>query len=55
LFTAALFVKYVDWWWDWMPRYLFFLVVGATALAVLVLFSRARAGRRAQASAEPRA
>jgi hypothetical protein len=54
LFTAALFVKYVDWWWDWMPRYLFFLVVGATALAVLVLFSRARAGRRAQASAERR-
>ena len=43
LFSIALFVKYVDWWWDWMPRYVFFLVVGATALLLLWLFGRVRA------------
>ncbi len=43
LFSIALFVKYVDWWWDWMPRYVFFLVVGATALVLLWLFGRVRA------------
>jgi uncharacterized membrane protein len=43
LFSIALFIKYVDWWWDWMPRYVFFLVVGATALLLLWLFGRVRA------------
>lgn len=42
-FSVALFIKYVDWWWDWMPRFLFFLVVGATALVLLWLFGRVRA------------
>ncbi len=46
LFSVALFVKYVDWWWDWMPHYLFFLVVGATALVLLWLFGRVRARLR---------
>lgn len=35
-FVAFLWSKLVDWWWDWMPRYLFFLIVGLTAVAVLV-------------------
>lgn len=43
LFSVALFAKYVDWWWDWMPRFLFFLAVGATALALLWVFGRVRA------------
>jgi hypothetical protein len=46
LFSIALFIKYVDWWWQWMPRYVFFLVVGATALALLWLFGRVRARLR---------
>lgn len=45
-FSLALFIKYVDWWWDWMPHYLFFLAVGATALVLLWLFGRARARLR---------
>jgi hypothetical protein len=36
LFTGAfLFVRFVDWWWDWMPKYLFFLILAAVALAWL--------------------
>jgi hypothetical protein len=36
-------MKFVDWWWDWMPKYLFFLIVGLTALALLWAFRRLRA------------
>ncbi len=36
LFTGAfLLVRFVDWWWDWMPKYLFFLILAAVALAWL--------------------
>jgi uncharacterized membrane protein len=41
-FTILLFIKAVDWWWDWMPRYLFFLVLGAMTLGVMVLLKRIR-------------
>ena len=34
---AAIFVlaRFVDWWWDWMPKYLFFLILTAIALTWL--------------------
>jgi hypothetical protein len=36
LFTALfLLVRFVDWWWDWMPKYLFFLIIAAVALGSL--------------------
>jgi hypothetical protein len=36
LFTGAfLLVRFVDWWWDWMPKYLFFVILAAVALAWL--------------------
>jgi hypothetical protein len=42
-FLAAFLVcKYVDWWWDWMPHYLFFLLAGATAVAILWTLKRLR-------------
>jgi hypothetical protein len=25
----------VDWWWDWMPKYLFFLLIALLALGWL--------------------
>ena len=28
-----LLTRFVDWWWDWMPRYLFFLILAAVAMA----------------------
>jgi hypothetical protein len=36
---AALFLlgRFVDWWWDWMPKYLFFLILASVALGSLWL------------------
>jgi uncharacterized membrane protein len=41
-FVIFLFIKLFDWWWEWMPRYLFFLLLGAIALLILWLLRRAR-------------
>jgi uncharacterized membrane protein len=44
LFLAVLlFVKLFDWWWDWMPRYLFFFLLGLIAIGILVALRRLRA------------
>ena len=40
------FAKCFDWWWEWMPRYLFFLLLGGLAVAVLVVLGRVRARQR---------
>jgi hypothetical protein len=37
-----LYVRLHEWWWDLMPRYLFFLLVGLIALGLLILFQRLR-------------
>jgi len=42
-FVLFLYARFFDWWWDVMPRYLFFLVVGLTAVLILVALRRARA------------
>jgi len=39
-FTILAYVKAADWWWDWMPRWLFFLVLGGIAVAVMLLLKR---------------
>jgi uncharacterized membrane protein len=45
-----LFTKFFDWWWEIMPKYLFFLVIGLTALLILFVLKRMRSagllGRR---------
>ena len=41
-FTVFLYTKFYDWWWDWMPKYLFFLVIGLTAILMLLIFKRLR-------------
>ncbi|MFH1981864.1 MAG: DUF2157 domain-containing protein [Pseudomonadota bacterium] len=41
-FTIFLYTKFYDWWWDWMPKYLFFLIVGLTAILILLVFKRLR-------------
>ena len=41
-FVILLYTKFYDWWWDWMPKYLFFFVIGLTAIAVLFIFKRMR-------------
>jgi hypothetical protein len=41
-FVICLYIKLVDWWWDWMPKYLFFFIVGAIAIALLTAFRKLR-------------
>lgn len=35
--AVFLLLRFVDWWWDWMPRYLFFLLLATLALVWLWL------------------
>ncbi len=41
-FVIYLYTKMFDWWWELMPRYLFFMIMGITAILFLVLFKRLR-------------
>jgi uncharacterized membrane protein len=41
-FVVFLFVRLHAWWWAWMPRYLFFLLLGLIAVALLLVFRRTR-------------
>jgi hypothetical protein len=40
------FAKCFDWWWAWMPRYLFFLLLGGLAVGTLAVLGRLRARQR---------
>lgn len=41
-FVIFLYTKIFDWWWDMMPKYLFFLVLGLVAVLFLVVLKRLR-------------
>ena len=41
-FVIFLYSKFYDWWWDIMPKYLFFLVLGLTAILFLLILRRLR-------------
>jgi uncharacterized membrane protein len=41
-FVIFLYTKFYDWWWELMPKYLFFLVVGLSAILLLFVFRRLR-------------
>ncbi len=41
-FTIFLYTKFFDWWWDWLPKYVFFLLIGLTAILMLFVFKRLR-------------
>ena len=53
LFVIFLYTKFYDWWWEIMPKYLFFLVVGLTALLLLFVFKRLRASGFGKAGGAP--
>src|SRR5437899_2788400 len=36
-FVIYLYTKFFDWWWDWMPKYLFFLILASVALGLLLV------------------
>ncbi|WP_043309579.1 DUF2157 domain-containing protein [Pseudomonas sp. ML96] len=41
-FLLFLFIKMVDWWWDVLPKYLFFLILSLTAIPALLVLGRLR-------------
>ena len=43
-FLIFLYTKFFDWWWESMPKYLFFLVLGLTAILALLILWRLRGG-----------
>lgn len=50
-FLLFLYTKIFDWWWDWIPKWLFFLIVGLVAVGFLLLLGRLRrAGQRGDGS-----
>ncbi len=46
-FVVFLYCRLAAWWWDWMPKYLFFLIIGLISLALLVVFRHIRKERLA--------
>jgi hypothetical protein len=43
-FVMFLYVRLHAWWWDWMPKYLFFFLIGLIAFGLLLVFRRLRRG-----------
>ena len=41
-FVIFLYTKFYDWWWEIMPKYLFFLVLGLTAILFILVLRRLR-------------
>lgn len=53
-FVIFLYTKFFDWWWESMPKYLFFLVLGLTAILCLLILKRLRGyGRNTGQGATP--
>lgn len=46
-FALFLYTKFFDWWWDWLPKYLFFLLIALTAIVALMVFNRLRRAQQA--------
>jgi uncharacterized membrane protein len=42
-FVIFLYTKLFDWWWELMPKYLFFLIIALSAVLLLLVFRRLRA------------
>ena len=55
LFVVFLYTKLFSWWWDEMPKYLFFLLLGLIALLLLFVFRRLRSVAVTRANAEIKA
>ncbi len=41
-FVIFLYTKFYQWWWAIMPKYLFFLVIGLSAVLILLILKRLR-------------
>lgn len=47
-FVIFLYTKFYDWWWDIMPKFVFFLVIALTAILFIVVMKRLRAAAAAE-------
>ena len=43
-----LYTKLFDWWWDWLPKYIFFLLLGLVAIGLLFALKRLRSYTKGQ-------
>lgn len=43
--VLLLLARFFDWWWDFLPRWLFFLVIGALSVGLLLALRRLRSTR----------
>ncbi|MEZ5544385.1 MAG: DUF2157 domain-containing protein [Lysobacteraceae bacterium] len=43
-FVIFLYTKFYDWWWEAMPKYLFFLIIALVSMLLLLVFQRLRRG-----------
>jgi uncharacterized membrane protein len=46
-FVIFLYTKFYDWWWDLVPKFVFFLIIGLTAILFILIMKRLRAAPRA--------
>ena len=42
-FVIFLYTKFFNWWWEWMPKYIFFLIIGLSAVFILMILKKIRA------------
>lgn len=52
-FFLFLYTRIFDWWWDAVPKYLFFLLIAATAVLMLFVFGRLRRTMAGAAGVRP--
>jgi uncharacterized membrane protein len=44
-FILFLYTKFFDWWWQWMPKYVFFFILGLVSILALLVVRRIRAAQ----------
>jgi uncharacterized membrane protein len=50
-FVIFLYTKFYDWWWERVPKFVFFLIVGLTSILFILVMKRLRSAK--QPAAEP--
>jgi hypothetical protein len=46
-FVIFLYTKFYDWWWDLMPKFVFFLIIALTAILFILVMKRLRTAQTA--------
>ncbi|MDY6946525.1 MAG: DUF2157 domain-containing protein [Pseudomonadota bacterium] len=51
-FVIFLYTKFYDWWWEIVPKFVFFLIIALTAILFILVMKRLRAGARVVGGAQ---